>query len=329
MTQTMTPSNGIWVLFASDVEMSVTEKILISVGEKVAHAGTVGADGTFNRVRPGQTGTYGLKYVTNCGPAGDKTETWYLVEGRMPTPDGCPVVVIDHHSEGDDGYGLPPEDFMNAASIGQVIRRLAELGKLPSDWVRIDLPVESGIIMQIGTSCGGEESRWRTMRHVISSRGETVIIPDEVVLTAAADHCLGAAYGGQCPGVSWLALTAFRVKERAAFQKRSEAEVLADIEATTKAFDVAPILALDSSGAPATVLDMRRETPWPELVEAATRRGTRYISGPLVGPDGRKKFTCSGSALHVKKFLEEWGPNNGLVDMYGDTARGFAGGYLR
>lgn len=167
------------------------------------------------------------------------------------------------------------------------------------------------------------------MHHIIASQGETVIIPDEVVLTAAADHCLGAAYGGQCPGVRFNALTEFRLKERAAFQGRTEDAVMADIEATTKAFDSAPILALDSSRSPATVLDMRRDAPWPELVEAATRRGVRYIAGPFVGPDGRKKITCSGSDLQVRRFMEEWGPANGLVDSYGDPARGFAGGYLR
>lgn len=30
----------------------------------------------------------------------------------------------------------------------------------------------------------------------------------------------------------------------------------------------------------------------------------------------------------VKAFVEEWAPSQGLVDIYDEPARGFAGGYL-
>lgn len=75
------------------------------------------------------------------------------------------------------------------------------------------------------------------------------------------------------------------------------------------------------------ILDMRREVPIPELPEAACRLGLNYVSGPLVGPDLRKKFTCSGTPEAVTFFMKEWAPSNGLIDIYGDPARGFAGGY--
>jgi len=75
------------------------------------------------------------------------------------------------------------------------------------------------------------------------------------------------------------------------------------------------------------VKDMRRETPYPELPEAATRLGIGYISGPLT-EKGRKKITVSGDRRQVEAFMKVWAPKNGLVDIYGDPARGFAGGYI-
>ena len=75
------------------------------------------------------------------------------------------------------------------------------------------------------------------------------------------------------------------------------------------------------------VRDMRRDKPVPELPEAAMRMGASYISGPLVGSDGRAKFTVSGSPATVRAFIEVYAPGQGLVDTYGDPARGFAGGY--
>lgn len=77
------------------------------------------------------------------------------------------------------------------------------------------------------------------------------------------------------------------------------------------------------------VADMRRDKPVPELPEAAARYGYAYVSGPLASPDGREKITCSGEAHVVDAFLRHWAEREGLEDLYGDPARGFAGGYMR
>lgn len=76
------------------------------------------------------------------------------------------------------------------------------------------------------------------------------------------------------------------------------------------------------------VADMRNcANLLPELHEIATRLGIGYIIGPLASPDGRSKYTCSGTSEQVKAFLERWAPGEGLVDLYGDPVSGFAGGY--
>src|SRR5690606_36820249 len=74
--------------------------------------------------------------------------------------------------------------------------------------------------------------------------GSLATIPHDLVLTAAADHCLAAAYRGECPGVDPDTLMRWRVESRAAFQRRSPAEILADIERARQSLRQAPEIVL-------------------------------------------------------------------------------------
>ena len=146
----------------------------------------------------------------------------------------------------------------------------------------------------------------------------------EMVLVAAADHCLGAAYRGECPGVDPDELMEWRAASRAKFQGRSVERILEDVASAQQALRQADIITLAPD---VCVRDMRCDEPVPELPEAAMRLGISYVSGPLKSPDGRWKFTMSGMPDEVRAFLEVWAPACGLVGLYGDPARGFAGGY--
>lgn len=218
------------------------------------------------------------------------------------------TIRLDHHNPGDPGYGREPEEYLEASSLGQL---LTLLGDEPTPRQR---------------------------------------------LIAAADHCLASAYAGRCPGVDPQELLHFRAEERARFQRRPVAEVLRDIEGTTNAFKEANQIPFQLRSCPwhenrdpflgdcvnqrgtdwaeegcqwDYVYDMRREPPFPELPEAAARKGASYISGPLIGPDGRKKITCgSPDPRTIRHFMTTYAPTNKLVNIYGDPARGFAGGYL-
>lgn len=143
-------------------------------------------------------------------------------------------------------------------------------------------------------------------------------------MIAAADHCLGAAYAGRCPGVDPADLAEFRNVERAAFRKVAVEVVKTEIEAAMDEIQKADKIDLGGTIA----ADMRRPAPIPELPEAATRLGIDYVSGPLIGPDGRRKYTVSGESA-ARAFLDGWGEANGLIDLYGDPKRGFAGGYAK
>jgi hypothetical protein len=80
---------------------------------------------------------------------------------------------------------------------------------------------------------------------------------------------------------------------------------------------------------PVTARDLRAHGQLRELPEASAREGICFIAEGLPLPDGRRKVVCqSGSPDQIRAFMETWAPAQGLVDIYGDPARGFAGGYL-
>ena len=342
-----------------------------------------------------------------------------------PEDEGCEVagaarlrhvgaMRADHHEPGDPGYGRPPAEFLAASSIGQVIAALARAGQLPEGWVYARpeahgpgrLPLEPGRIRYVRehgprrlTSGPWPEERirdrgpaWVTEGTVDGGHSALLYeIPTDYCLVAAADHCLAAAYAGQCPGVDPDELMRWRAETRAAFQGRPVADVIRDVEETAAALRAAPVVELapeshewcdpglcgcrganptgdcyDEEHLPAvTVADMRhdrcrgcevcgqqgdecsllgcahasnsaccRATPWPELPEAGARVGIGYISGPLTGPDGRSKYTCSGTVGQVEAFMAAArsgrvaGAKVDPASVYGDPARGFAGAYL-
>ncbi len=307
----------LWVLGAPDPEMAAIEALLAQCGEQVAHA-TVGG----TRVRPDQA------YADACTWHDPDPDSWDEIITIECGPTTRVTQRIDHHRSGDPGHGRPPVEFLAASSIGQVIAALARLGRLPTAWERSDLatmrhpPGHIGLGARPGSRT---RSTWVVTTSAFDGRGAT-LIPDDLVLVAAADHCLAAAYRGECPGVDPDALMRWRVESRAAFQRRDPARLLADVEATRAALQKAPTITLASEPPqPVIVADMRRDTPWPELPEAAAREGIGYVSGPLVGPDGRRKFTCAGTREQVRAWLD-WAKAP-LIDVYGDPERGFAGGY--
>lgn len=345
--------NRVWILGAPDPEMEMIEKLLRECGESVAHAHARGA-----RVHPGTAyrGEY-VEYVTHCGLAGTPGETWYLVECDLPIPDGAEKVVIDHHRPGDPGYGRPPEDFMAASSIGQVLSVLRGHGPAffdAGEWITCD---------------GGEP---RDVGGFVIGMPYADTVPHEMVLAAAADHCLAHAYAGRCPGVDPDDLLAWRIVSRAKFQNRSAREILLDVEAAREALSDAPRIALsepvadlrhaytvstvlvepfaegatvDAAGvgdSREVVFGARDEGAWdegghhtfvrrgvPELPEAAAHEGVAYLAS-VTDRDGREKIVLGGLTTPemVRAFMEQWAPAKGLTGIYGDPERGFAGGYL-
>ena len=143
-------------------------------------------------------------------------------------------------------------------------------------------------------------------------------------MIAAADHCLGAAYQGQCPGVDPDALMRWHVAARAAYEGRDGEALLQDVASARAALRAAPRVEL----APGLYAADMRAQPVPELLMAAAREGQCCISA-VKARDGRVKIGCLvGSRDQVDAFMQSWAAANGLVDVYGDAVRGFAGAYV-
>src|SRR5690606_1122518 len=309
----------LWILGAPDPEMAAIESLLRECGERVEYA----LDDRGERV----TAATAYRCPVPEVPEG---ATVYAVECLDAVPEGW--VRIDHHRPGDPGYGRPPSEFLPASSLGQVIAELSRLGRLPVVWRCQEQGLESapigcvkwnpyGPYWHVGITPADASRRlsWGELLY-----DHSLVLPHVLVLTAAADHCLGAAYRGECPGVDPDALMHWRAESRARFQGRSVGEILADIEATSDALREAlgsdPIF-LEPTGPECgdpqcschldsipRVADMRREPPWPELPEASCRTGIGYVAGPLRSPDGRRRITCSGTAEQIRAFLNHWAP---------------------
>jgi hypothetical protein len=247
------------------------------------------------------------------------------------------ITRIDHHRPGDAGYSRPPEEFLVASSLGQLI--LFMYGEEGSRFVRpagqwyVETPAtpeEEG-----GT---GEPSVWA--------------VETAHVLTAAADHCLEAAYQGRCPGVDPEELMKWRAECRAAFQKRTAEAVLADVEAARAALRLArqdaeratvcrrcghrrdqhfPVGTCppdeNGLGDYAEVVADLRDRKVPELPEAACRDGVPYLA-TVTEPGGRRKVVLGAAGPELVRRFLAGELVSGLTGHYGDPARGFAGGYL-
>jgi hypothetical protein len=305
----MTPST-LFILGAPDPEMAAIEKLLTEAGVPYAYASIGGT-----RVHPGNAyRTHG--YMSDEIPyLARVTSTVYTVECKGDLIDcgfdTAEIRRIDHHRPGDPGYGRPPAEFLAASSVGQVICLLAKQCLLPDSWEE-----------DWQHDCRRPHICFDMRDNELSSELWAVMPPEDVVLAAAADHCLESAYRGLCPGVDPERLMRWRAESRAAFQGRTVEAVLADVESARRILQEA-IAQGDREFA-----DLRGFGIIPELPEAACREGIPFLA-EMADRDGRRKVVLQAAPPDlVARFLAgEVVP--GLVDTYGDPARGFAGGYIK
>ena len=347
-------TNRIHICGAADGEMQAIERVLTSCGEAYTYATYAGT-----RVTPAAA------YHADCtwqNPCPGKLWDEIIAVECMPT---YATAYIDHHRLGDSGYGVPPEEFLRGSSLGQVIAELARYDVLQWPIGPLMCAVPPGRLEAHHHQGNMQDPyiSFVTTSRVVPGWPDsyvTRVIPHELVLTAAADHCLGHAYAGRCPGIDPDELLRHRVAQKVAFRAPCHAgpyvsadSILADIEAARQALLSAPTLVLmewqcpwhegghsrssdDCCNALGTeyadepceriaVADMRGRHV-PELPEAGTRYGIPYIADGLPDADGRVKIVCSGSADTIRAFFG-WAAREGLTDAYGDPERGFAGAY--
>jgi hypothetical protein len=265
---------------------------------------------------------------------------------ELSEEDAALVRRIDHHRHGDPGFGKGPVDFLSGSSLGQVISELACSGLLPKTWeVNFDCtPALLGYfercdVWTIGSDMGGEDEEiW------------PLVVPHDLVVTAACDHCLHHAWAGRCPGVTRDDVREFRALQAATrpVEPKSEEQYRADLVWAVAALSEAPTLDLDpcacgqslsshdrgdgdcvECGTPFIRVADMRAVHVPELPDAACYQSEPYIA-TVTDRDGRTKVVIGGAASDraINAFMKQWGPAQGLTGIYGDPARGFAGGYL-
>lgn len=136
---------------------------------------------------------------------------------------------------------------------------------------------------------------------------------------AAADHCLMAAYRGDCPGVSPEAVKEFRETSRCMAQRIDLPELRRKFEAAHEALRVAPRITIED-----VPVAWFESSPPSEMSEVSARLGIPYAYVRKQG-DGRVKSAIRSAPARV---VSAWIERCGLKNIYGDPQRGFAGGYF-
>lgn len=348
-----------FILGAADPEMAAIEALLTECGVPFGYALSGG-----RRVHPGNA--YAADGESTPSPAGALVSAVECGGVGIDTWNGC-----DHHRPGDYGYGRPPASFLDSSSIGQVVRRLARhCAELCFSGQRAEAGIpsfgapyraHSARELSMGQFIRSPSGEWEVVvienDHLDASEGLLSMgwvqrVPVDILHVAAADHCLAAAYRGECPGVDPDALMQWRAQSRADFQRRPVGEVLADIEAATEGLreatrctecgdrrdwspegmarnlgvsDCGVIGGLGGCGdCHRWTADMGGDTV-PELPEAAVRIGVAYVA-TTADRDGRRKRVLGGHT--TPEQIATWMATCGLRDVYGDPARGFAGAYV-
>ena len=223
------------------------------------------------------------------------------------------------------GFGRHPSQFMPASSLGQTISLLASNGLLPSEWRSFSAPRIPAakktwhylIRKALRTNWIFHAQAW----YCLANDGYFYCPPAPLVLAAAADHCLGHAYMSQCPGVSPLDLRRWRAETRARRQRVSVEQIHADVEVATQTLLQLPKSCIE--GFEFRVADSKIK----ELPEASAILGEPVMYSYQDFLSGRQKVSIRNGGFQQIRSWMNWA-NRHMTDVYGDPARGFAGGYL-
>tara|TARA_Y100000310_G_scaffold317846_1_gene371199 strand:+ start:19082 stop:20002 length:921 start_codon:yes stop_codon:yes gene_type:complete len=233
---------------------------------------------------------------------------------------------IDHHRPGDPGYGIGAEDFMNASSIGQLIRYLLQhdIGVARIiEGVPLDSRTKGNKFFH------GGEGRW-----IFPSMQHDIAFPEDFVYQAAADHCLAAGYAGKCPGIDKVGLRALQAKNISKTTEVSIDEALDAIKNTENMFTPERQGMLGRSEHLVydfTDLDLGvgYSLHYLALKEAGTMMGRAYLVAHRFSARAPKTLMLnSASEAEVNYFLDNLVPEMKLQGKFGSSSRGYAGGNI-
>lgn len=301
-------STRIWVLGASDPEMTEIESVLAANDETYVYARNDRGD----RVTPRQASRARLPPLDQdpsitTAPTFDQA---ILVECVVPIflSLAGKLDVVDHHTPGDPGFGMPPERYLEGSSLGQV---LTILGINPTPEQRCIAAADHCLAAAYAGRCPDVDPK--ELRKVRSNlRGEWLRkLPEEREERRAA------------------------VKTQREFWTLSWASSVRLLQTRTMAHlrEQTPTIVL--GGVP--IYDLRKSDVLPELPEALAIMGKAAIY--IRDDRGKKKIGIIGGGdgsnpgtSPIRTFLEA--AQDGEVlgthveGAYGDPVRGYAGAYI-
>ena len=303
----------LFVLGSKDIEMDAVESLLRTLGEEYIYAKK-----NNKRVSPSTAYTDG-----DIDEIDSSYDTVIFVECNMNLKNKDLVIhKIDHHFIGDFGYGKSSKDYWNASSLGQVWNMLKPINEIP---------------------------------------------PKKYRYIAAADHCLRKAYAGECVNINKNFLLDRRIRIKAAFKGKTQDEIKNNISYALKIVEKIKELNINIMNVGGEKLIDLREgilicnkckdigiikdskpiylkitdeecvheiTKWtpsiPEIIEASCISEVAVLEIVNERDTQRKKvllMSSDGRAVNI--FLNSMAAEMDLEEVYGDSARGFAGGYKK
>ena len=184
--------NTLFVLGAHDPEMAKIESILRLLGYQFVYA----LDGEKRSI---VSSAYSSTHfnVFNLNIVYIECDSIY---------DNDKMVFLDHHKEGDYGYLLDYNDFIEASSLGQFFKYI-----LIHDFYYVvsilNLKVDSF------KRSYKEVMYFNNDNWYLDTKEGTVIIPEDIVLLSGIDHCLSDAYKGKCKGIDKDLLFEIRISQ--------------------------------------------------------------------------------------------------------------------
>ncbi len=147
---------------------------------------------------------------------------------------------------------------------------------------------------------------------------------EDILYTAAADHCLGAAYAGLCPNIDPERMRDWRANTHAAVRQMTVEQFHQGLDNTIESLKKCSMLNI---GGHEFIDAMDTQHEWVSDASAILGRSVMYAYF-----DRRvrrnKVGVLNGSPEALAAWMEWAKTRPYLEDIYGDPVRGFAGGYL-
>ena len=147
---------------------------------------------------------------------------------------------------------------------------------------------------------------------------------EDIRYTAAADHCLAAAYAGLCPNIDPERMRLWRGRSRAQFKKMALAQFEKSLQETINQLRDRPTITIGGF----KFIDAM-DSEYRELVDASAIIGLGAMFSYFDRRKNRFKVAAINGAPAAMAAWIEWSKQQPYFeDQWGDPQRGFAGAYV-